>query len=205
MRQRLRPLRARVMARRPGEDGSFSLGPRERRLLGWIAAIVLVIGIAIIVGLLGGNGDGTPVDPGQSASPSAGAVLPISFGTALDATTGEVAENARTERFAAGETFAYSARTPGAVPAAIFVEVTRIGGGEAEVVQTATPDNEQAITAGRPAIAFMVPVDALLEAWGPGEYRMRIFTEPGGEPLAEGTFSLVGAVVPGSVLPSASP
>jgi hypothetical protein len=193
------------MARRPGESGALSLGPRERRLLGWIVALVLVIGIAVVVGVLGGNGDGTPVDPGQSASPSAGGLPPIAFGTALDEATGEVAESARTERFTAADTFAYSHRPTGAMPAAVYVEVERTGGGEQEVVQTATPDNEQPITAGRPAIAFSVPVDILLAEWGPGEYRMLIFSEPGGDPLAEGSFTLVGAVAPASAPASASP
>ena len=205
MRQRFRPLRARVMARRPGEDGAISLGPRERRLLGWIVAIVLVIGVAVVVGVLGGNGDGTPVNPGQSAPPSAGALPPIAFGTSIDAATGEVADDARTERFTTGDTFAYSVRPAGAMPAAIYVEVERTSGGEPEVVQTATPENEQPITAGRPAVAFTVAADILLAEWGPGEYRMRIFTEPGGDPLAEGSFTLVGAVAPGSAPASASP
>src|SRR5687767_10924730 len=61
MRQRLRPLRARFMARRPGLDGRFSLSPRERRILGWVVAIVLVLGIALVVRVVGGDADGAPV------------------------------------------------------------------------------------------------------------------------------------------------
>jgi hypothetical protein len=193
------------MARRPGEDGGISLGPRERRLLGWIVAIVLVIGIAVVVGVLGGNGDGAPVDPDRSAAPSAGALPPIAFGTAIDQATAEVAETARTERFTAGDTFAYSVRPAGAMPAAVYVEVARTAGGEQEIVQTATPENEQPITPGRPAVAFSVAADVLLAEWGPGEYRMRIFTEPGGDPLAEGSFTLVAAASPASAPASASP
>ena len=191
MRQRFRRARARAMARRPGEDSAFTLGPRERRLLGWIVAFVLVIGIAVVVGVLGGNGDGDPVDPGQSASPSAGSLLPITFGTSIDEATGEVADASRTERFGTGDDFAYSVRPPGVIPAAIYVEVTRTGGGAQEIVQTATQDNEQSITPGRPAIAFSVATDILLAEWGPGEYRMEIYTQPGGDPLAEGSFTLV--------------
>lgn len=205
MRQRFRHARARAMARRPGDEGGFSLGPRERRLLGWIVAIVLVIGIAVVVGLLGGNGDGAPVAPGESASPSAGTTLPITFGTTVDETTREVPEAARTDRFNAADTFAYSIRPPGELPTAIYVEVTRTGGGVQEIVQTATPDNEQPVTAGRPAIAFSVAASVLLNEFGPGEYRMRIFAEPGGSPLAEGSFTLVGEVAPASVVPSTSP
>ena len=207
MRQRLRPLRARAMARRPGADGSFSLGPRERRLVGWIVAIVLVIGIAVVVGLLGGNGDGTPIGPGQSASPSAGTVAPIAFGTALDEATGEVANDAQTDRFTSGDTFAYSmAASEGrAVPSTVYVEVERTGGGTAEVVQSAARDGRQDVPAGRPTVAFTVPAADLLAVFGPGEYRMRIFADPEGDPLAEGSFTLVGDVAPASVSPSASP
>lgn len=206
MRQRLRPLRARAMARRPGEDGSFSLGPRERRLVGWIVAIVLVIGIAVVVGLLGGNGDGAPVAPDQSASPSAGAFPPIAFGTALDDTTGEVATDAQTDRFTSADTFAYSIRASEgrAVPSTVYVEVERTGGGTAEVVQSATRDGRQDVPAGRPTVAFTVPAADLLAVFGPGEYRMRIFADPSGDPLAEGSFTLVDDVAP-SASPSASP
>jgi hypothetical protein len=204
MRQRFRPFRARVMARRPGEDGRFSLGPRERRLLGWIVALVLVIGIAVVVGVLGGNGDGAPVAPGQSASPSANTGLPITFGTAMDETTRGIPADARTNRFTIDDTFAYSIRPSGELPAAIYVEVERTGGGPQEIVQTATPENEQPVTAGRPAIAFSVAASVLFDEFGPGEYRMSVFSEPGDAPLAVGTFALVGAIDP-SAAPSAAP
>ena len=193
------------MARRPGEDGAFTLGPRERRILGWIVALVLVVGIAIVVGVLGGNGDGTPVDPTDSIPPSAGAVLPIAFGTELDETTGEIAADAQTDRFTGADTFAYAVRTAGAVPTTVYVEVERVGGGSAGVVQPATPEGEQAVPAGRPAIAFTVPAANLLEVFGAGEYRMRIFDDPAGAPLAEGTFTLVAEVAPASSAPSGSP
>jgi hypothetical protein len=193
------------MARRPGDEGAFSLGPRERRILGWIVAIVLVIGIAIVVGLLGGNGDGTLVDPADSVAPSTAAAASIAFGTAIDPATGEVDADARTDRFTSADLFAYSVRPPGAVPATVYVEVERIGGGATEVVQPATPDGEQDVTAGRPAIAFSVPASNLLEVFGPGEYRMRIFDDPATAPLAEGTFTLVAEVVPASTAPSGSP
>lgn len=193
------------MARRPGEGGRITLSPRERRLLGWIAALFIVVGIAVVVGLLGGNGDGTPVAPGQSAPPSTDGLRTIALGTTIDASTGEVAEGTRTDRFTTGDTFAYSIRPSGELPAAIYVEVVRTGGGQPEVVQTATPENEQPITPGRPAIAFSVAADILLAEWGPGQYRMRIFTQPGGDAVAEGTFTLVGAVAPGSTAPSSPP
>ena len=50
------------MARRPDGDDRFSLSPRARRIAGWLAALLLVLGIAAVVRFLGGNGDGTPLD-----------------------------------------------------------------------------------------------------------------------------------------------
>ncbi|HEX7173581.1 MAG TPA: hypothetical protein VF365_13360 [Candidatus Limnocylindria bacterium] len=205
MRQRFRPLRARVMARRPGEDGRFTLTPRERRLLGWIVAAVIVIGIAIVVGILGGNADGSPVDPDDSTPPSAASALAIAFGTELDQATWQVAAGAGTDRFVEGDLFAYSVPPTATLPATVHVEVVRTGGGAEEVVQPASPDGDQPMPAGRPAIAFSVPAANLFRDFGPGEYRMRIFADPAAEPLAEGSFILVGDIAPASTTPSSSP
>ena len=188
------------MARRPGQQGALSLEPRERRILGWIVALVLVVGIAIVVGLLGGNGDGDPIDPDGSVAPSAGAALPITFGTEIDTATGEVASAAQTNQFTSADTFAYSVVPAGEMPATVYVEVERIGGGD-EIVQAATPEGRQDVTQGRPAIAFTAPGARLLEVFGPGEYRMQMFVDPTGAPIAEGTFTLVGD----AASPSASP
>jgi len=206
MRQRFRPLRARVMARRPGEDGRFTLSPRERRILGWVAAIVIVIGIAIVVGVLGGNADGDPVDPDGSAAPSTASPFAIAFGTELDEATWQVAAGAGTNRFIESDLFAYAVPPTVTVPATVYVEVVRTGGGVEEVVQAANPDEgDQTVPAGRPAVAFSVPAANLFAAFGPGEYRMRIYVDPEAEPLAEGTFILVGDVAPASAAPSSSP
>ena len=180
------------MARRPGQEGAITLGPRERRILGWIVALVLVVGIAIVVGILGGNGDGDPITPGESAAPSTAAALPITFGTEIDPETGEVAPGAVTDQFTSADTFAYSVVPAGEVPPVVYVEVERIGGGANEVVQAASPDGEQDVTPGRPAIAFTVAASELLRVFGPGEYRMRMFVDATDAPIAEGTFTLVG-------------
>lgn len=193
------------MARRPGEDGRFALSPRERRILGWVAAIVIVIGIAIVVGVLGGNADGAPVDPGDSITPSAATPLAIAFGTELDGTTWQVAAGAGTDRFLESDLFAYAVPPTSTVPATVYVEVARIAGGAEEVVQAAATDGDQPVPAGRPAIAFSVPAANLFTAFGPGEYRMRIYVDPADAPLAEGTFILVGDVAPASAAPSSSP
>jgi hypothetical protein len=189
------------MARRPGEEGGIRLSLRDRRVVGWIVAAAVLIGVAVVVGLLGGNGDGTPVAPAASASPSDAVGEEITFGTAIDGTTGQVAADARTSRFAAGDTFAYSIPQQGPVPGAVYVEVERTGGGAVEVVQ---PAAEQGVSAASPAVAFAVPADNLLGDFGPGVYRMRIYADPAGAPLGEGTFELVGTDPSGSAAPSAS-
>ena len=202
MRERLRPFRRRSMARRPGDEGGFRLSLRDRRVVGWIAAAAVVIGIAVVVGVLGGNGDGAPVAPATSASPSSATGQQIAFGTALDPTTGEVAADARTARFAAGDTFAYSIAPQGPVPGIVYVEVERTGGGPAEVVQPAAEDGMQTVPEGSPAVAFTVPASRLLDVFGPGEYRMRIHADPAGTPLGEGIFELIGTGPSGAPAPS---
>jgi hypothetical protein len=192
------------MARRPGEDRRFSLSPRDRRIAGWLAAAAVFIVIAVVVGILGGNADGTPVAPGTSATASASTAAPIRFGTAVDAASGMVSAEAETNRFAAGDTFAYSVEAEGTVPATVYVGVVRTAGGAQEVVQSAA-EADQGLPDGAIAIAFAVPAANLLRDFGPGEYRMTIFTDPTAAPIAEGTFVLVEVAPSGSGTPSASP
>jgi hypothetical protein len=199
MRQRLSHLRARTMARRSGEDGGFTLSPRGKLIVGWLAALLLVIGIAVGVQVLGGRGEGAPIGAGPSGSPIASGSLPaIAFGTEIDPATGQVADDARTDRFIAGDTFAYSVAPSGTVPDPVYVEVRRISGDVEEVAQEAVEG--QRLPDPR-AIAFTVPADDLLEVFGAGDYVMRIFAEPASEPIAEGAFTLVSTDTP----PSASP
>src|SRR5919106_4244365 len=98
MRRRLRPRAAHPMARRPGSDGvAFDLSPRAMRFAGWIAAAVIILGIAIVVGVLGGDAESGPI--GSSPSASAEAVTAaIEFGTALDTSTGTMVADAGTDR-----------------------------------------------------------------------------------------------------------
>lgn len=161
------------------------------RIGGWLAVIVVIGIIALAVRLLGGNADGTTVLP--SPSPSQGGPLPITFGTALDADTSQVAAAARSERFVSGDTFAYSVPASIERPDAVHVVVERTTGGPAEVVQT-LDEGRQAVPAERTAIAFTVPADALLEAFGPGTYLMRIHVDPEGPAIAEGSFELLDEV-----------
>ena len=175
------------MARRPGDDDPLVLSPRARRIAGWVAAAVLVGGIALAFRLLGGNGDGTEVALLPSGS-AASTAATISFGTALDPATGEVAADARSDRFAEGDPFVYSVEPSGAVPAAVFVEVRRTSGGPTEVVQA--PVDAQPLP-NPSVIAFSVPAADLLAVFGPGQYAMLIYADPEGDPIAEGSFELV--------------
>lgn len=165
----------------------IDLDPRQRRLAGWLAALVLVIGVAFVVGRLGGEAGGPETTPTPSGS-GAPAPLAITFGTVLTA-EGEVDPASETHRFAAGDTFAYSVaeeRPPGG---RVFVEVVRVVGGGEEPVQTPAP---QALPEGRALVGFQVPVQNLVDVFGPGTYLMRIYVSPSAaDPIAEGRFELL--------------
>lgn len=201
MRRRLRRLGGRSMARRPGDDSVAPLTPSPRvlRIGGWVVAILLIAGIAVVVGLLGGDADETGIGAGPSASADTATGPVIAFGTALDPATGEVAADARSDRFADGDTFVYSVAPSSAPPPAVYVEVRRVTAGTEEIVQA--PVDAQVLP--NPAvIAFRVPTEDLLAVFGPGEYRMLIYADPEADPVAEGSFVLVAA--PGAS-PSGSP
>jgi hypothetical protein len=175
------------MARRPGEAGRFVLSPRGRLIAGWLVAVLLILGIAGAVRLFGESDDGA-AEPTPSGDGVA-TVLPIVFGTELSAER-VVPVAARTTTFERGMTFAYA--VDGGEPAAeVYVEVERTDGGPAETVQE--PVEAQAIPEGPALIGFTVPADNLIGAWGPGAYVMRIYLEPGGDPIAEGAFVLAEA------------
>ena len=188
MRERFPWRRPRSMARRPGEGGRLALSPRARLIAGWVAALLLVLGIAGAVRLLGESGDEGAVVPSPS-SDAAVMILPIVFGTELTAER-VVPVEARTNSFEPETTFAYA--VDGGEPAeAIYVEVERTAGGPLETVQE--PVEAQAIPDAPALIGFTVPAANLLTAWGPGAYVMRIYLEPDGAPIAEGSFVLVEA------------
>lgn len=191
MRQRLRPFRDRAMARRPGDDDSLPLSPRARRIGGWVAAALLIGGIALAFRILGGNGDGTVVDPSPSGSTGSSA-QGVTFGTALDPATGEVAADARTERFAEGDTFAYSVGPSGTPHDAVYVEVRRTDGQEPVIAQA--PVEAQPLP-DPDVIAFDVAARFLFRDFGPGTYLMLIYADPAGDPIAEGSFELISPLV----------
>jgi hypothetical protein len=193
------------MARRPGGESRFNLTPGQRRLAGWGVALALVIGTAVVVGLLGGNGDGGDVAPGASEGSPAPSIPQIAFGTAIDPVSGEVAAASRTTRFDADDAFAWSVRPTGPLPPLVYVQVERTGGGPEEIVQAIPGEGDQPLAEGAEVIAFSVPALNLLEAFGPGTYAMRVHLEADDEPIAEGTFELIDPVPPASGVPSSSP
>lgn len=186
MRERFLPRRQRPMARRPGERGRLTLSPRAKLIAGWVAALLLVLGIAGAVRLLGESADEGAVVPSPSGV-GAGSILPIAFGTALTAER-VVPVEARTTTFERGTTFAYG--VDGTEPVeAIYVEVERTDGGPLGTVQE--PIEAQPLEGGPALIGFSVPTANLLDAWGEGAYVMRIYLDPDGPHIAEGRFVLV--------------
>jgi len=192
MRQRLRPLRARIMARPPDGERRFSLSPRARWIAGWIVAVALIVGIAVVVNVLGGNADGTAVVPTPTGTAVTGdaSSATIRFGTALDPATQEVAVDAETDRFVGTDAFAYSYRPPEPPPTTVWVEVRRNADGSGEAVQAPAPHG---LAEDARVIAFEVPASALFDDFGAGPFQMRIYLEEDGAPAATGSFELVGA------------
>ena len=176
------------MARGPGDGGRFRLSPRARQLAGWVIALLLVLGIAGAVRLLGESGDEGAGVPSPSGAGGA-ATLAIVFGTELSRER-VIPVDARTTSFDRSDTFAYAVGG-GEQAEAVYVEVERTDGGPLEIVQA--PIEAQAIPDAPALIGFTVPAAALLDAWGAGAYVMRIYLEPEGEPIAEGRFVLAEA------------
>jgi hypothetical protein len=157
-------------------------GPRARTWLGWLAAIVGVAVVAFLVGRAGSEVEIASPTPSPSTAP-----LTIVYGTALDPVTGEAIQP--TDRFRAGDPFAYSVRLRAAAGTdRILVEIIRLEGQTETVVQA---PSKQGIVATSPLVAFKVSTSRLLDAWGPGSYAMRMFLPGATEPFATGRFTLV--------------
>jgi hypothetical protein len=167
-----------AMARRP--DGRL---PRwAAPVLGWVAVLGLLVFVAIIVGRPGRDA-GTAAATG-SPGPTP---LPVAFGTAIDHDSGEAAE--LTTRFRAGEPFAYSVRLPAAVgQTTVYVEVLRV---TAEGLQQVQAPQAQQTLPDRPVIAYLVTTDGLIDAFGTGDFVLRVYLDPTADPLAAGSFTVV--------------
>lgn len=167
---------------------SRAAAPGTRTALSWGAAALLVVALAFIVGRPGAEGGVLSGSPSPSPTP----LLPIIFGSGLDADTNVAVEP--TQRFRPGEPFAYSvtlAAAPGTET--ILVEVVRLEAGARTVVQE---PSVQEILPEAPTFAFQVSTDDLLAAWGPGDYEMRIFFDVEEPAFAVGNFTLIEAPPP---------
>ena len=160
-------------------------GPGARMWLGWAAGI---LGVGVVVFLVGRAGSEAGL-PSPTPVPSAAGPLAIAFGKALDPTSGEAVE--LTDRFRASDPIAYSVRL-GAAPGVdtILVEIVRLEGEGETVVQEPSTQGIDA-TSRVIAFTFAVPTSEVLEAWGPGDFAMRIYLPGGADPIAAGRFTLV--------------
>jgi hypothetical protein len=154
-----------------------------RTAVSWVAAGVLLVALAFIVGRPAAESSVLGGTPPPSATPP----LAIAFGNGLDPAT-NVAIDA-TQRFRSGDPFAYSV-TLAAAPATdtILVEVARLAGAQRTVVQE--PSVQKILPEVR-TFAFKVSTDDLLAAWGAGDYEMRIFFDAAEPPFAVGHFTLI--------------
>ena len=153
-----------------------------RTWLGWLAAVAGIAVVAFLVGRAGSEVELATPTPMQSQGP-----LIITFGTALDPQSGEAIQ--LTDRFRAGDTFAYSVHlsaAPGVTK--IFVRIMRLETDKTTVVQ---PPSRQGIAATSSVIAFTVKTTTLLKAWGEGDYQMDMFLAGAVHPFATGRFTLV--------------
>jgi hypothetical protein len=161
-------------------------GPRAQTWLAWAAA---ALGVGVVAFLVGRAGSEAGL-PSPTPMPSAAGPLPITYGTVLDPVSGEATRPA--DRFRDGDPLVYSVRMP-AAPGVdrILVEVIRLNADGTETVAQPQSRGDQGIVATSPVFAFQVQTSTLLEAWGPGEYAMRIYLPGALEPFATGRFTLV--------------
>ena len=109
------------------------------------------------------------------------------FGTTLDPSTGEA--TGAIDRFRAGDTMAYSVELPPAADGGIvFIEVVRLDGSIETVKLEPTETVPQIVGS---VIGFRPDPVAMLTAWGPGNYLLRIYADPAAKPVAVGRFTLV--------------
>ena len=118
----------------------------------------------------------TPVRPGT-----------LAFGTAFDPATKRI--TAPATAFAPGSVFAHSITlTEPFGVRLIQEEVVRVAADGTETVVQRRNATSLAVDPSGTSAAFSVNTNALIESWGPGTYRMRVYR--GDELLAEGEFQL---------------
>ena len=177
---RLRPMRSAYRRNRPRRRGRRSA---QSRWLGWIAAALGVGAIAFIVGRAGLDA----ALSGPTPVPTASGPAQVLFGRALDPATGEATGGIN--RFRAGDGMAYSVQLPsGAAGGTVLIEVVRLDGSTETVMQEPTATVPQIASN---ALGFRPSAAAMLATWGPGNFVLRIYADPAGQPLAAGRFTLV--------------
>jgi len=123
------------------------------------------------------------ITPSASATPAL--IGTLTFGTGLDSATREVTNPTTT--FTAGEAFAHSiALTQTFAVNTVDEEITRVS--DNKVVQTRAKGSVQVTPSSKIAGFRVRDAGILIDAWGKGEFIMRIYR--GGELLAEGHFTL---------------
>ena len=184
--------------------------PTDRSSLVALGSALATIVLAIFVGLFLVNLDpssGTALQPPPSSPPITASIVPsvlpsvaptppptptatpgfpatLVFGTAVNEAQ-EIVEP--DPDYTRGEIFAYSIRMaePFGVPE-ILVEVIEMFPDGTEVVVQAP--SVQTVDPNSPVVAFQVSADQLIDAFGPGSYRMQVYR--GEEQIAEGEFTL---------------
>lgn len=125
-----------------------------------------------------------------SATPVPTPALPgaITFGTVLDGATRTVSQP--TDQFTpqAGA-FAHSIAFAAPYGASVLVEeVARVAGDGSETIVQSRDEGGNNADPNASVIGYSVPVSAVYQAWGTGNFVMRIYR--GNEKVAEGTFTL---------------
>jgi len=164
-------------------NGSGSTLRRFGPALGWGAAIIVLVGLAFIVGGPGAAEESPTAEPSATA---AGAVA-IVFGSALDEVSHQVSEPQ--QAFSSGDTFAYAAElaTPSET-GLVLVQVLRLNGSGEVEVQAKSPEG---MVPGSRLVHVELPAARLYDAWGAGQYVMRIYAPADGPVIAEGRFTLL--------------
>ena len=143
---------------------------------------MVLVGLAFIVG-----GPGAAVEPTAKPSAKATGAVAITFGSALDEVSHRISDPQ--QEFRPGDTFAYSVELadPSETGLVLVRVVRSTGSGEVEV-QAKTPEG---MDPGSRLLHVELPAARLYDAWGAGEYVMRVYAPADGPVIAEGRFTLL--------------
>ena len=155
---------------------------RGSTLVTGVGLVLIVIGLASVVGDLP-----TEADPTPAAGP-----LPIAFGRALDPDTYLVTD--ATSRFEPGDPFAYSVTPPvhAGVPN-VYVAIVTYRAGSEVVLQQPSP---QRLLPEPVSFGYSTTTNDLIELFGYGRFTMKISLDPAGPVYAQGRFEVVEPALP---------